>query len=133
MGGRGASSGISKSGKPYGTEYTCVYQDGNIKFLISNDKNTKIPMETMTKDRVYVTIDKNKNKIKSISFYDDDGLRTHQIDMDHPHKIEGKFVQPHIHFGYFHNEYGDGYVGIHEQDIIDKVIHLWNNKVKRRT
>ena len=64
MGGRGPSSGVSNKGKPYGTEYRTVYQEGNIKFIESNDKNTKIPMETMTKGRVYVVIDKNVNKIK---------------------------------------------------------------------
>lgn len=33
MGGRGASSGVSDSGKPYGSEYNTVYQSGNIKFV----------------------------------------------------------------------------------------------------
>ena len=87
----------------------------------------------MTKGRIYAVIDKNANKLKSISFYDDEGLRTHQIDFGHPHKIDGKPVQPHIHFGYFHNENGDGYVGVFEQGIIDRVKYIWNNKIKRRT
>lgn len=33
MGGRGASSGISKRGDKYGTEYRTLFEDGNIKFI----------------------------------------------------------------------------------------------------
>ena len=40
MGGRGASSGISRSGNKYGTEYSTLYQSGNIKFIKQNG-NTK--------------------------------------------------------------------------------------------
>ena len=58
FGGRGASSGISVNGKVYGTEYTTLYQSGNIKFIRYNDSTaSKSPMETMTKGRVYATID----------------------------------------------------------------------------
>ena len=39
MGGRGASSGVSDKGKPYGSEYTTLYQSGNIKFIQSNSGN----------------------------------------------------------------------------------------------
>lgn len=54
MGGRGASNGVSDSGKPYGSEYYTVYQSGNIKFVKqTNAKNAKAPMETMTRGRVY--------------------------------------------------------------------------------
>ncbi len=60
MGGRGASSGMSESGKPYGTEFRSVYQSGNIKFLISNSGSAKTPMETMTKGRVYATVNNQK-------------------------------------------------------------------------
>ena len=50
MGGRGASSGISKAGKVYGTEYNTIYQVENIKFIVQNEKTSiKTPMETMTK------------------------------------------------------------------------------------
>lgn len=50
MGGRGASSGVSENGKPYGSEYTTVYQSGNIKFVKqTNASNAKTPMETMTR------------------------------------------------------------------------------------
>ena len=56
MGGRGSSSGISDKGKVYGTEYSSVYESGNIKFLVINSGNPTAPMETMTNGRVYVTL-----------------------------------------------------------------------------
>lgn len=34
MGGRGASSGLSVKGKPYGSEYHSVLKAGNIKFVV---------------------------------------------------------------------------------------------------
>lgn len=75
MGGRGASSGVSDKGKPYGSEYTTVYQSGNIKFVKqTNASNAKTPMETMTKGRIYVTLGKN-NEPKSITRYSNNGLR----------------------------------------------------------
>lgn len=61
MGGRGSSSGISDKGKTYGTEYHTVYQSGNIKFIKINKGAATAPMETMTKGRVYVTLDNKDN------------------------------------------------------------------------
>ena len=48
MGGRGARFGVSKNGKPYGTEFYTVLQKGKIKFVKSVTGNAKAPMETMT-------------------------------------------------------------------------------------
>lgn len=66
MGDRGASSGMSVKGKKYSTEYTTIYKSGNIKFIKYNDSTSATaPMETMTRGRIYVTIDKdsyNKDK-----------------------------------------------------------------------
>lgn len=59
---------MSKSGKKYGSEYTTVYQSGNIKFVKPNAGSTTAPMETMTKNRVYVTLDyKNEPKLYLIT------------------------------------------------------------------
>ena len=45
MGGRGANSGVSDKGKPYGSEYTTVYKSGNIKFVKqTNASNAKTPI-----------------------------------------------------------------------------------------
>ena len=69
MGGRGASSGVSNKGHKYGTEYRTLLKSGNIKFVKSNESgSTKTPMETMTKGRVYVTVN-NKNELTAITYY----------------------------------------------------------------
>ena len=48
MGGRGASSGISESGRKYGTEFTTRLKEGNIKFVKYNDaNNAKDPLERL--------------------------------------------------------------------------------------
>lgn len=100
MGGRGSSSGISDKGRKYGTEYTTLHQSGNIKFVRYNDsKSSKTPMETMTKGRVYATIDSRDN-ISAITYYDRENKRNKQIDLLHPHKG----IIPHAHHGYLHNE-----------------------------
>ena len=63
MGGRGSSSGISSKGKLYGTEYTTLYQSGNIKYVRYNNGSATTPMETMSRGRVYATVNA-KNEIK---------------------------------------------------------------------
>lgn len=102
MGGRGASSGMSEKQKKYGTEYSTVHQSGNIKYVTQNAGGSqKTPMETMTKGRVYVLIDKNKNAPKSIVYFDKDNKRSKQVDLDHEHQK----MRPHTHHGYNHAEY----------------------------
>ena len=86
MGGRGASSGISNKGHKYGTEYHTVLRDENIKFVKNNNAgSTKTPMETMTKGRVYVTINE-RNELSAITYYDNSGKRTKQIDLQKAHR-----------------------------------------------
>lgn len=131
MGGRGASSGVSVKGKKYGTEYTTVFKNGNIKFIKQNDSGSiKTPMETMSKGRIYALLDKN-NQIKSITQYSVDGLRRKQIDVTgRPHKIEGKMVLPHTHKGYWHDEKGTFELSKEDKKVVDKVTRLWNNFIK---
>lgn len=127
MGGRGASSGISNRGKKYGTEYKTILQSGNIKFVKYNDsKSAKTPMETMTRGRVYVTIN-NKNEIASISYYDNEGKRNKQIDLTHYHNINGNKEKPHTHFGYEHNEKGNYKINKKDKKMIDKISKIWYN------
>lgn len=127
MGGRGASSGISVSGKPYGSEYKTVLQDGNIKFVKAVDGAQKTPMETMTKGRVYVTLNKNDN-IKAITYYDVANKRTKQIDLDRPHDK----VSPHTHHGYIHseNDSAKGYANLttEEKKMVEWVKKVWYNR-----
>lgn len=128
-GGRGASFGTSRAGKKYGTEYHTVLKSGNIKFVIQNDTvaSTKSPMETMTKNRVYVTVNQN-NKLKYITYYDSDNKRKKQIDLDGiPHRLHGKKELPHTHLGYEHDENGTRRLTTKEHKMVENVINLWNN------
>lgn len=130
MGGRGSSSGISDKGKVYGTEYSTLYQSGNIKFVKINNGSATPPMETMTEGRIYVNVSGNNN-LKSITYYDKNNKRFKQIDLDHAHKINEKLEQPHKHKGYLHNEKGDYSVSPKEQKMVDRVIKTWYNKINK--
>ena len=123
MGGRGAASGISAKGKLYGSEYTSLLTVGNIKFVRYNDsKSAKTPQETMTKGRVYVTINE-KNKPVSITYYGDDGKRKKSIDLTHAH--DGK--RPHTHYGYEHDEGGTTGLSAKEKEMVAFVLKTWYN------
>ncbi len=133
MGSRGASSGIAKNGKPYGTEYRSILQVGRIKFVKYNDGGTgKAPMETMRKHRIYVTLGKHNN-IRSIDFYRR-GKRIGQIDVSgNPHKINGKATIPHIHLGYFHQEIGGTRkLNDYEVGLVARVKRIWHNYNEER-
>lgn len=130
MGGRGASSGFSTNGKPYGTEYKTLLQSGNIKFVQRTDNSANAPLETMTKGRVYVTVN-NAGVPKYISYYDTENKRTQTIDLDKPHRG----MLPHVHHGYNHNE-KDGPKGAtnlspKERSMVENVINLWHNKLSK--
>lgn len=127
MGGRGASSGISVKGKKYGTEYRTVHKIENIKFVVQNEKKpVKTPMETMTKNRIYVTIGKD-GEPKSITLYDENGKRERQIDLTHNHTVNGVKSKPHTHMGYEHDENGTRQPSVKEKKLIDKVTRVWEN------
>ena len=125
MGGRGASSGISNKGKPYGSEYTTVYQSGNIKFVTAKEGANTAPMETMTKGRIYVTVDKKTNELKYIDYYDKNKKRYKQIDLQHYHKVNGVKEKPHVHKGYEHNEKGDAIPSEKQRKMIERVENTW--------
>lgn len=127
MGGRGASGGMSVKGKPYGSEFRTLLKAGNIKFVKAVDGAQKTPMETMTRGRIYVTLNKNNN-IKSITYYDVENKRTKQIDLDRPHDK----VSPHTHHGYIHNENNStkGYANLttEEKKMVARVKRIWYNR-----
>lgn len=128
MGGRGASSGLSDSGKRYGTEYETLKSEGNIKFVRYKDSTAaKTPMETMTKGRVYVTVN-NKDIPYAITYYDVEGKRVKTIDLTHYHAN----IKPHTHHGYEHNEYdskkGASRLTPEEQRMVDRVLRKWYAK-----
>ena len=81
MGGRGAASGISDKGKKYGTEFSSLLKVSNVKFVRYNESNNaKDPLETMTKGRIYATIN-DRNEINSINYYDSDGKQVKSINL----------------------------------------------------
>lgn len=127
MGGRGASSGVSVKGRPYGSEYTTLYQSGNIKFVRQTIGAATAPMETMTKGRVYVTVNED-GVLKFISYYDAQNKRIKQIDLDKPHSG----VSPHIHHGYEHNEKDSkkGFANLttEEKEMVEQVKKKWYNR-----
>ena len=71
---------MSDSGKPYGSEYKTLYQSGNIKFVKSYSGSAKTPMETMTKGRIYATVNA-QGQVKAITYYDKHNKRYKQIDI----------------------------------------------------
>ena len=127
MGGRGASSGMSVKGKPYGSEYRTVLRDGNIKFVKANSGSATAPLETMTRGRVYVTINA-ADELKFISYYDNQNKRTKTIDLTKPHKG----VLPHTHHGYehFENDSKKGFANLttEEKAMVARVRKLWYNR-----
>ena len=128
MGGRGASVGISKQGKKYGTEYKTLHSKGKVKYIIPTSGSTRTPLETMSKGRIYATVDK-KNDVKAITFYDRQNKRRRQIDLKgNPHRVNGKTIIPHVHKGYLHNEKGDRDLTKKERKIVDRIKKTWYNK-----
>lgn len=125
MGGRGASSGTSKLGNAYGSQYHTVFKDGNIKFVEKNSRDAETLMETMTRGRVYVHVE--GNELVSIVYFDNNNKRSKQIDMNRPHKG----ISPHVHRGYFHNEGNmkKSYSSLspEEMKMVDRVINLWDS------
>ena len=129
MGGRGSSSGMSDSGKPYGTEYNGVYQAGNIKFVVSNSGSARTPMETMTKGRIYATVN-SQNEIKAITYYDKNNKRFKQIDVTGRfHVVNGKPILPHTHLGYVHDENGTRNLMPKEQKMLERVLRTWYHHI----
>lgn len=132
MGGRGASFGIYYLGGKwhvYGDEYRSIVEYGNIKFIQKIEGSANLPLETMTKGRVYVLIN-DKNEVKAIGYYDNDGKKVKQIDVQGPkHKINGKKELPHTHIGYDTHK-GDSsdtrIPNARESKMIDRAKKLWD-------
>ena len=130
MGGRGASSGVSNKGKKYGTEYKTLLKESNIKFVTKNSSNSEVLMETMTKGRVYATVN-NKNELSSIIYFDNSNKRKKQIDLLKKHRE----LKPHTHHGYLHNEKdspkGASKLTDKEIKMVAKINKLWYNKYSK--
>lgn len=124
MGGRGASSGTSKAGNPYGSQYHAVLTVGNIKFVSKNSRESESLIETMTRGRVYAHVE--GDDLKSIIYFDTDGKRSRQIDLTHAH--EGK--KPHTHYGYEFKkgQHDANRLTTKEKAMVERVVKLWKNR-----
>lgn len=123
FGGRGASSGVSERGNPYGSQYHAVLEHKNIKFVTNSIKNYEPLLETMTNGRTYVQV--GGNDIVRIAFMDGDNKRYKVIEKD---KKKGKW---HVHHGYFHTEESEkihGELNQHDKDFLDKISRIWHNR-----
>lgn len=116
---------MSDKGKKYGTEFSSLLKVSNIKFVKYNDSNNaKDPLETMTKGRVYVTVN-DQNELNSINYYGADGKRVKSINLLHDHnEIKGE----HAHIGYFHKEYGTRHLTVQEKKLVELVKKIWYNR-----
>ena len=127
MGGRGASSGISidKHGNPknkYGSQYHTVLENGNIKFVTKNTRDSETLMETRTLDRIYVEV--GGKDLLRIVFFDKDNKRNHVIERDK------RTNEWHTHNGYNHSEYGTAQhepLSDSDKRILAMVKTLWYN------
>lgn len=79
---------------------------------------------------IYGVLDKDGN-LAYIVFFDENNMRSRQIDVKHYHTINGVPERPHVHIGYEHNEGGDTIPSTEEQRIIKEVSELVE-KVKRK-
>jgi len=103
----------------------------NIKFVKSNTGSAKTPMETMTKGRVYATVNE-KNQVKAITLYDSENKRYKQIDIRGPkHEVKGVKIIPHTHLGYEHYEKGTRNLTKAERKLVHKVLREWE-KLKNK-
>lgn len=124
MGGRGASSGTSEAGNPYGSQYYAVMTVGNVKFVSKNSRQSEPLMETMTRGRVYAHVE--GDDLKSIVYFDADGKRSKQIDLSHAH--DGK--SPHAHYGYDlpKGKHDANRLTPKEKTMVERVLNLWENR-----
>lgn len=126
MGGRGSRSGISKY--KYGENYNLLFQYNNIKFVSDNKKtSTSSPIESMTKHRVYVSVDKN-NDLRTVSFMDKEGNRFKRIDLKgNAHFQSGeKIATPHVQFGK-EKAYFTRKLNKKEKRLIYKINKVWRD------
>lgn len=126
MGGRGASSGTSRAGNQYGSQYQTVVTSGNIKIVKANAESSESLLETATRGRVYGLLN-SKGNVGSIVYFDNKGKRTKRIDLDHSHKK----MKPHTQHGYLGGNH-DGKKGaskltLEEKRMVERVQGIWDN------
>ena len=129
MGGRGASSGMSEKGNPYGSQYQTVAESGNIKFITGKAVKPEELLETMTRGRVYVLLN-SKDNIKSITYFDNENKRSRVVEIDHGHQK----MKEHVHIGYERpKRNGKSYATkptAKDREMIDRVSKIWDSRKK---
>lgn len=123
MGGRGASSGISDSGKKYGSQYKTVLEHDNIKFVTNIGKNYEPLMETMAQGRIYVQV--GGEDILRIVQNGANNQRNKVIEFDRKNK------EWHVHHGYFHSEYSEKIhdpLSASDKELLDRIKKIWHNR-----
>lgn len=123
MGGRGSSSGMSKYGNPYGSQYHALLEIGSVKFVEKSTKGSETLMETATPGRVYAYVNP-QGKLSSLTMFDGGNMRSTQIDLLHSH--DG--MKPHAHDGYEFKK-GDHKarpLTERERDLLDTVLGEWD-------
>lgn len=134
MGGRGASSGTSKLGHRYGTDYEARLTSGNIKFVEKTRSDSETIMETMTRGRVYVTVGAN-DTLQSVFYFDTEGRRAKLIDLRHVHTVRkrGQRVKliPHVHHGYEHDKNATTRLTDRERRLVARVTWIWEDYLGR--
>jgi hypothetical protein len=127
MGGRGASSGVSVYGNPYGSQYSTVAKSGNIKIIKPKVKSPETLVETMTKGRIYGVLN-SKGNLGHIVYFDNENKRTKRIDIDHTHKG----LKPHTQHGYLESteksKIGASRLTVEEKKMVERVTRIWENK-----
>lgn len=137
MGGRGAASGMSSKGNPYSSQFHAVADangkplvSGNIKFVEANSRTSESLFETMTAGRVYAVA--GGNDLLKIIYFDKNGRRVKQIDLNHPHKG----IEPHTHHGYNHNENDSVKGAAHlipaEKRMVERVRGVWYDYISKK-
>lgn len=94
MGGNGShASGVLNTEE--GRQYRTIFTIGeNIKVLEQKDpkKNGKLPEESRTPNRIYVSLFANGKDVKAIAQYDENGKKMYEI-----HTADHKGIKPHYH------------------------------------
>lgn len=117
-----------RQGKLYGTEYKSLAQFGNVKVVKRLKGGPTAPMETMTRGRVYATVD-GENDIKYITFHDSENERNLTIEVKGPQHHGLK--TPHVHVGYEHDENGTRQPNDKEIKLVERVLSLWERRRKK--
>lgn len=120
MGGRVASSGSSKAGRRYGSQYRTLAADGDMRLVIASGKDVETLVETMSPGRVYALVNHKNGNLKSVIFNDGKGKRAKRIDLDHFHEK----AKPHAHDGYLEGEFRSTLTQ-DELSAVDRAMSLW--------